>query len=167
MSLRRSPTRTPALLAANRANAQKSTGPRTPEGKNRVALSALRHGLHAPNFLSALGKSSRALEQFSGLYRALDAALLPDETAMDLLKRTVLRVWAMKQALMRWTASRAEREAWFAETGGVFPAPEQIVIKRPGWRVRVSFGVRGEGARVTAACCRRVLAGKRGAPGFT
>ncbi len=61
---------------------------------------------------------------------------------MDLLKRTVLRVWAMKQELMRWAASRAERQAWFAETGGVFPAPEQIVIKRPGWRVRVSFWVR-------------------------
>jgi hypothetical protein len=30
MSLRKSPTRTPALLAANRANAQKLTGPRTP-----------------------------------------------------------------------------------------------------------------------------------------
>jgi len=57
MSLRRPPTRTPALLAANRANAQKSTGPRTPEGKNRVALSALRHGLNAPNFLSARAKS--------------------------------------------------------------------------------------------------------------
>src|SRR5271167_503966 len=155
MSLRRSPTRTPALLAANRANAQKSTGPRTPEGKNRVALSAVRHGLHAPNFLSALAKSSRALQEYRGLYLALYAALLPDKTdeaATDLLKRTVLRVWAMKQELMRWAASRAEREAWFAETGGVFPAPEQIVIKRPGWRVRVSFWVRrgrGPGHRRT------------------
>ena len=76
----KSPTRTPALLAANRANAQKSTGPRTPGGKNRVALSALRHGVHAPDFLSALGKSSRALQEFSALYRALYAALLPDKT---------------------------------------------------------------------------------------
>jgi hypothetical protein len=37
MSLRRSPRRTPALLAANRANAQKSTGPRTAPGKQRSA----------------------------------------------------------------------------------------------------------------------------------
>ena len=36
MSLRKSPSRTQAFLAANRANAQKSTGPRTPEGKARV-----------------------------------------------------------------------------------------------------------------------------------
>ena len=111
MSLRRAPTRTPALLAANRANAQKSTGPRTPEGKNRVALSALRHGSNAPDFLSALAKSSRAWEEFSGLYQALYAALLPDKTdeGTDLLRRAVLRVWAMKQYWTRWAASRAER----------------------------------------------------------
>jgi hypothetical protein len=145
MSLRKSPTRTPALLAANHANARKSTGPCTPQGKARVALGALRHGVHAPDFLSALGKSRRALEEYKQLYLTLYAALLPDkadDAAMDLLKRTVLHVWAMKQELVRWAASRTEREAWFGQTGGVCPAPLQLLVKRPGWRVRVSVWVR-------------------------
>ena len=47
MPLRKSPVRTPALLAANRANAQKSTGPRTPQGKARVSFNAFKHGRYA------------------------------------------------------------------------------------------------------------------------
>jgi hypothetical protein len=44
MALRKSPVRTRAMLAANRANAQKSTGPSTAQGKARVALTGLKHG---------------------------------------------------------------------------------------------------------------------------
>jgi hypothetical protein len=47
MALRQSPRLTPALLAANRANARHSTGPRTPAGGARVALNPLRHGRYA------------------------------------------------------------------------------------------------------------------------
>lgn len=47
MPLRKSPVRTPALLAANRANALKCTGPRTPEGKARASMNSLKHGRHA------------------------------------------------------------------------------------------------------------------------
>lgn len=37
----------PARIAANRRNAQRSTGPRTPEGKARSSQNSLRHGLSA------------------------------------------------------------------------------------------------------------------------
>ncbi len=142
MSLRKFPTRTPALLAANRANPQRSTGPRTSEGKSRVALNALRHGLHSQNFLAALAKSSRAFKEFSGLYRALYLALLPDKKGMALLRRAAAHVWAMRRQVIRRAASRAEREAVFIRTGGAFPAPWQLRIKRSGWRVLVSVWVR-------------------------
>jgi hypothetical protein len=55
MSLRKRPIITPALLAANRANARRCTGPRTVEGKNRVVLNALKDGRHARN----LGENRR------------------------------------------------------------------------------------------------------------
>jgi epoxyqueuosine reductase QueG len=44
MSLRKSPTRTPALLEANRRNARKSTGPRTARGKTQTGMNAWRNG---------------------------------------------------------------------------------------------------------------------------
>jgi hypothetical protein len=40
----------PRRLAANRANAQHSTGPRTPEGKARSARNAYKHGFTASTF---------------------------------------------------------------------------------------------------------------------
>ena len=36
-----------AQMDANRSNAQKSTGPRTPEGKETASQNALKHGLFA------------------------------------------------------------------------------------------------------------------------
>jgi hypothetical protein len=63
LMLRKSPTRTEAFLAANRRNAQKCTGPRTPEGKARSSLNALKSGRYAhrlPEKLEAAGYRSAA-----------------------------------------------------------------------------------------------------------
>jgi len=57
MSLRKSPTLTPALLASNRLNAKKSTGPRTAQGKAWSRLNRLRKGGRSQeymDFVSAL-----------------------------------------------------------------------------------------------------------------
>ena len=72
MSLRKSPTRTPAFLEANRRNAQQSTGPYTRRGKAQSCLNRLKTGersrvyrglwrglLDAPP--CAVGRTARAL----------------------------------------------------------------------------------------------------------
>ena len=46
-------------LAANRQNAQKSTGPSTPEGKKQVRYNAVKHALYgvlSPELLMAVGE---------------------------------------------------------------------------------------------------------------
>lgn len=52
-------------MAANRANARKSTGPKSTEGKDRVRFNGLRHGQRARSFreaIAALGGSPSDLD---------------------------------------------------------------------------------------------------------
>jgi hypothetical protein len=42
---------TPAQIAANQANAQKSTGPRSVEGKSVSRFNALKHGIDAASIV--------------------------------------------------------------------------------------------------------------------
>ncbi len=72
-----------AQLAANRANAQKSTGPRTPEGKARSSANALRHELLALN--ATLSFESQPL--YIARQQAFEDALAPrneaEQSAVD------------------------------------------------------------------------------------
>ena len=58
-------------IAANRANARKSTGPRTPEGKRKVALNPIKHGayMNLAN-LRQLGERSGDLQRLHDSFRA-------------------------------------------------------------------------------------------------
>jgi hypothetical protein len=88
---------TEAQINANRANAQKSTGPRTPEGKATVAQNALKHGLLAKEAV-VVGED---LDDFE-LYRAqLRAELAPVGLAESLLVERIAGLF--------WRLQRAER----------------------------------------------------------
>jgi hypothetical protein len=63
----------PARLAANAANAQRSTGPRTPEGKSRSSQNASKHGLTAREVVIAPGEQ----EIFDNLLAGLEADVQP------------------------------------------------------------------------------------------
>ena len=92
MSLRKSPTRTPALLAANRRNAQKSTGPRTKRGKALSRMNALRTGhrsrLRMNLWLTVLCASPTDLEALARMVLTSEMALNPilRETAETFLE---------------------------------------------------------------------------------
>ena len=63
----------PAQVSANQANAQRSTGPRTPQGKAAVAQNAIRHGLTARHLVIRPDEQ----EEFTTLQNSLLAELDP------------------------------------------------------------------------------------------
>ncbi len=134
---------TPALLAACRANAQKCTGPRTPEGKARVALNGLRHGMRSKKFLALLARSGRGLEDFQALHRAMRGAILPVGAEQDeRCLQAAIYVWTTKRKIERDISSPARRQQLFARTNGTIPQPWRLRIPRPGWHVTVSIWLR-------------------------
>ena len=61
----------PAKLAANRANAQHSTGPKTEEGKRKSAYNAWQHGLCAKYLFSKQEQKSQDGKDFECLLTAV------------------------------------------------------------------------------------------------
>ena len=106
-------------IEANRRNALKSTGPKTPEGKAAVRLNAVRHGLLSTEVLLP-GEDGEALR---GLGERLGAELQPvGELENLLVDRVVAAVWRLRRlgrveaGIFAWEsleeqAERAEREA--------------------------------------------------------
>ena len=80
MSLRKSPTPTPALLAGNRRNAQLATGPSTPAGKENSSRNSRKHGLFArqgEDFRASLAALGENAEEFDRVYQGLLRAYQP------------------------------------------------------------------------------------------
>ena len=86
---------TETQIAANRRNALKSTGPRTPEGKARVSQNALKHGLLSRHVLIA-GEDAAEL----GALREGMVAELAPEGALEwlLADRVVAAAWRLRRA---------------------------------------------------------------------
>ncbi len=86
---------TEAQIEANRANAQKSTGPRTPEGKAAVARNAVKHGLRA----RAAVLHGEDWEEYACFREEMLEELVPDGVQeMELATRIVDLTWRLRRA---------------------------------------------------------------------
>src|SRR5450759_3057339 len=100
-------------IESNRRNALKSTGPTTPEGKERSRRNALRHGLTAETVIATLEDAED--------YQAFEAAVTSDYDAESAVERElVLRLASVLWRLRRATGiETALFESVTAEPGKV------------------------------------------------
>ena len=82
-------------IEANRRNALKSTGPTTPEGKERSRCNAVRHGLTAETVIAALEDAED--------YQAFEAAVIADYDAKSAVERELV----LRLASVLWRLRRA------------------------------------------------------------
>ena len=153
-----------ARLAANRANAQHSTGPRTPEGKARSSLNALKHGLFSRHFDLAAGPLKEDRAEFDAFAAELAAEYQPEGTEETVLVDRMAALWWRLQRLaaqqQTYLADRLpgyvplvaleESEACTlmeARLDRMLRAARKDLLARQGWR--------------TGATARRVAAQRR------
>lgn len=98
-------------IAANRRNAQRSSGPQTPEGKERSSRNAVTHGLTARAGLLA-GEDPDA---FIRLRREIINDLRPEDTLeLELAEQIVSLVWRLRRfppfeaALLAWLKAEVQ-----------------------------------------------------------
>src|SRR5512135_3167790 len=88
-------TISPRRLAANRANAARSTGPRTPEGKARSAQNARKHGFTAANFavirLEDLDSIAKLRDDLIAVYQPVNSQELFAIERIALAQQALLR----------------------------------------------------------------------------
>jgi hypothetical protein len=101
-------------LAANRANARRSTGPITEEGKQRSRCNAVRHGLTAETVIGALEDAED--------YKAFEASVTADYDPQSAVERELV----LRLASLLWRLRRATT----METGLFEIQAEQLIELR-------------------------------------
>ena len=87
-------------IAANRRNAEQSTGPRTPEGKQAVRHNALKHGILARETIIAWRDYQEDADEFEALLAQVYDELQPEGTLADLLVQQIaICYWRLRRIL--------------------------------------------------------------------
>jgi len=162
---------TEAQIAANRANAQKSTGPRTEEGRNVVRFNAVKHGMCA----EATVLPGEDAEAFERLRADVVAQLRPDgEMQAQMAERAARELWRLRRARVAETGSlrllaspyaiQAEQQEAKAEDRELFAVSQALAqdFRDDGFLEKLS---RWEGrcARALERCVRLLKLLQKGA----
>ncbi len=94
---------------ANRRNAQRSTGPRTTEGKNRSRRNAVKHGILASALLITEGEGAEDPAEFDELLGGLRRDLAPVGTLEEMLVEKVAVCWWRQKRALRCEAGLVSR----------------------------------------------------------
>lgn len=91
---------TPKQLAANRRNAQKSTGPRTPEGREASKMNALKHAILSKEVLVNGLVLQESSEELEALHRRFWEDLQPVGVVEEMLVDQIVTAhWRQRRAL--------------------------------------------------------------------
>src|SRR5439155_16166336 len=89
----------PRKLAPNRQTSRQSTGPRTAEGKARVRLNAVRHGLLAKEVIVPVGDEQEKRAEFELLFDDLRQHYAPDGPVEEMLvEKIAIAYWRLRRA---------------------------------------------------------------------
>ena len=131
MSIRKSTCLTPQRLDAARHNSQRSTGPRSEAGKERVKMNALKHGCDAApeNEAAVMRALSEDPERYAALQRELATTYGPGDALLEPASRRP------GQALLAAQPHRAHGDGPDAPrptySRGAARAPETRTLSRP------------------------------------
>jgi hypothetical protein len=118
-------------LEANRANAQKSTGPRTDEGKRASRMNAVSHGLLAQTVVITAGDYQEDEQAFAEVLEGLREDFTPVGVAEDLEVQTIARCY-----WRRMRAARYEDGAVRMRTGTLRETEEDRREDHFDWALR-------------------------------
>ena len=105
------PALSPRRLTARRANAQKCTGPRIPEGKATTRFNALKHGFFASDVVNPVLDGPARAEEFNSILDALLEDFQPESASERLLVDEVAACCWRIRRLLRYEC----RESWVDE----------------------------------------------------
>jgi hypothetical protein len=123
-------------LAARHANAAKSTGPRTHDGKSVASMNALKHGFFAHDVVNSLLDGRARVAEFNTLLDALLEEFQP-ETAIEriLIDEIAASCWRIRR-IMRYECLRTWADEDWTRHANDTPTPTDNLLLTMGFDER-------------------------------